>query len=47
MQALAGPLLLHLLTRDVLDAAVGARLDRSQVVDTFLRIFFHGVQGCG
>jgi AcrR family transcriptional regulator len=56
-QALFGPLLVHLLLRDLLDPVVpgaraertgsGLRFDRGEVKDTFLSIFFHGIKQRG
>jgi AcrR family transcriptional regulator len=53
-QALFGPLLVHLLMRDLLDPGTpgaragllgsGLRFDRGEVKDTFLGIFFHGIK---
>lgn len=43
IQALFGPLIIHLLTRDVLEQQLGLRLERREVVDTFLSIFLTGV----
>lgn len=44
IQALVGPLLLHLFTRDVLAGQFGLRLDRDEVTQTFLEIFFRGIR---
>src|SRR5919204_4021455 len=46
-QALFGPVLVHLLLRDLLDRQLGLRFDRSAVKDTFLGIFFHGIKQRG
>lgn len=43
LQALMGPLVMHVLTRNLLDRQLGLRFDRRQVEETFLGIFFGGV----
>lgn len=42
MQALIGPLMMHLLTRDLLERQLDLRFERREVVDTLLGIFFRG-----
>lgn len=44
IQALLGPLLIHLLTRDVLAAHFGLCFERDEVTQTFLDIFTNGIR---
>ena len=46
-QALFGPLLVHLLLRDLLERQLGLRVDRAEVKNTFLGIFFDGIKRRG
>jgi hypothetical protein len=46
-QALFGPLLVHLLLRDLLDQQPSLRFDRGEVKDAFLGIFFDGIKRRG
>ena len=46
-QALFGPLMVHLLLRDLLDRHLGLCFDRGEVKDTFLGIFFDGTKRRG
>lgn len=44
IQALIGPLLFHLFTRDVLDSRIGTRHSLAQAQATFLRIYLDGLR---
>lgn len=43
LQAFFGPIVLHLLARDVLEPGLGLRIEKEEAVETFVSIFLHGI----